>query len=149
MVSKRTVNLYKQTIGIYLNAVGNHLLKEFSRDHNIQFYKALTELHSIKNPTQLISASTQNMHMCQLNVFLRWAYDNEYLDKVVRLKKVKPPIKEMEVFSIKHLEQLKAHLLIRIDQSDTVRRKVNAVNLLRSFNMATSCLMRKGAIAAQ
>jgi integrase len=56
-------------------------------DHNIKFYKALTELHSIKNPERLISAATQNMHMRQLNIFLRWAYDNEYLDKVVRLKK--------------------------------------------------------------
>ena len=149
MVSTKTLNVYKQTIGIYLNAVGNHLLKEFSRDHNIRFYKALTELHSIKNPTQLISASTQNMHMRQLNIYLRWAYDNEYLDKVVRLKKAKAPTKEMEVFSIKHLEQLKAYLLIQIDQADTPRRKVNAVNLLRAFNMATSCLMRKGAIAAQ
>lgn len=149
MVSTKTLNLYKQTIGIYLKAVGNHLLKDFSRDHNITFYKALTELHSIKNPAQLISASTQNMHMRQLNIYLRWSYDNEYLDKVVRLKKAKAPTKEMEVFSIQHLEQLKAFLLIQIKQADTPRKKVNTVNLLRAFNMATSCLMRKGAIASQ
>lgn len=148
-VSKKTMNAYKQTIAIYLDTVGDHLLKEFVRDHNIQFFKVLSELPSVKNPDRTISAATQNMHMRQFNIFLRWAYDNEYLDKVVRLKKAKVPTKEMEVFSIKHLEQLKAHLLVQIDQADTPRKKVNAVNLLRAFNMATSCLMRKGAIAAQ
>jgi integrase len=148
-VSNKTLNAYKQTVDIYLSSVGNHLLKEFIRDHNIQFYKALSELKSIKNPSQPISAATQNMHMRQLNIFLRWAHDNDYLDKVVRLKKAKVPAKEMEVFSIKHLGQLKTQLLLQIEQADTPRRKVNALNLLRAFNMATSCLMRKGAIAAQ
>jgi integrase len=55
----------------------------------------------------------------------------------------------MEVFSIAQLERLKVQLLTQIEEADTPRKKVNAVNLLRAFNMATSCLMRIGAIGAQ
>lgn len=148
-VVKKTVNCYKQTIDIYIESNGNHLLREFNRSHNIDFFDTLSNLPSIKKPDQTISLATQNMHMRQLNIFLRWAYDHEYLDKVIRLKKAKVPLKEMEVFSIEHLERLKAQLLIQIEEADTPRKKVNAINLLRAFNMATSCLMRKGAIAAQ
>jgi hypothetical protein len=87
--------------------------------------------------------------MRQLSNFLHWVYKNEYLDRIIELKKARVPQKDMEVYSIKQLQTLKAYLLTNIDQNDSGREKVNAMNLYRAFMMATSCLMRSDAIYAQ
>lgn len=142
-----TVRTYMKSVALYLEHVGDHRLRDFSRDHNIQFLSALQKIPSINRPGNMISVTTQHTHLRQLNNFLRWAYDNELIDKLHRLKKPTLIQKEMEVFGIEHLQILKAHLLQKLANADKGRPTVNARNLYRSFMLATSSLMRVGAIA--
>ena len=146
--SSVTVARYAQTIRLYLYTVGDHRLRDFSRDHNIRFYDELASVKAVNRGDRTLSVATQNMHMRHLAVFLSWAYDNEMLDKLPRLKKAQPPIKEMEVFSLKHLEQLKLWLLSNMANSAQGRPAVNARNLYRAFMLATNALLRKGAIGS-
>ena len=146
--AERTVRTYMATIQVYLEHVGDHPLREFSRAHNIQFLDALRVLPSQRHPDRTITPATQHMHVRQLNNFLRWAYDNEHIDKLHRLKKPKLPEKEMEVFSLAQLQQLKQYLLDQLDNALPGRPAINARNNLRAFMLATNCLMRVGAIAA-
>jgi integrase len=148
-LSKKTHSLYSKTIEIYLDNIENHRLQNFNRAHNMQFFTALESVKSPRGDKGTITLATQNGHMRQLSNFLHWAYKNEYLDRIIELKKARVPQKDMEVFSIKQLQTLKAYLLTNIDQNDSGREKVNAVNLYRAFMLATSCLMRSGAIYAQ
>jgi integrase len=146
--SEVTVARYAQTIRLYLSTVGDHRLRDFSREHNIRFFDELAKVKAVNRGDRTISAATQNMHMRQLAVFLGWANDNEMIDKLPRLKKAQPKVKEMEVFSLQHLEQLKKWLLSNIESSAQGRPAVNARNLYRAFMLATNALLRKGAIGS-
>lgn len=146
--SDKTVKTYMASMRLYIDHCGDHRLRDFSRAHNIQFFDALQKIPSSKRGNDFISVNTQHMHIRQLNNFLRWAYDNEFIDKLHRLKKPRLPEKDMEVFSVSQLQTLKAHLLANLDQDVSVRHMVNARNLYRSFMLATNCLMRVGAIYA-
>lgn len=143
----KTVKAYMNTMNLYLNHVGDHKLSEFSLSHNIQFTEVLQNQPSTKHPGQCFSVSTQHMHLRQLQNFLNWAKDNEYTEKVHRLKKPTIPEKDIDVFSIQHLQTLKAHLYKNLNESDQGRPEVNARNLIRAFTLATKSLMRIGAIA--
>jgi len=144
----KTVKNYMKTMDLYVTHVGDHRLRDFCRAHNIEFLEKLQQIPSNKHRGEYLSVNTQHMYIRQLNNFLRWAYDNEYLDKLHRLKKPKLPEKDMEVFSVSQLQTLKKHLLTNLDQSEPGRKEVNARNLHRSFMLATNCLMRIGAIWA-
>lgn len=151
-LAQKTQKLYAKTIELYLDSVGNHKLRDFNRTHNMKFFEALEKVKSPRGNKETISLATQNAHMRQLSNFLHWAYKHEYVDKRIELKKAQIPQKDMEVFSIEQLQVLKSYLLSNIEQMEqngTSREKVNAMNLYRAFMLATSCLMRSGAIAAQ
>lgn len=148
VASDKTAARYAQTIRLYLYTVGDHRLRDFSLDHNVRFYDALASTGAVNRGGRTISAATQNMHMRHLSVFLHWAFDNELIDKLPRLKKAQPKIKEMEVFSLQHLNQLKLWLLSNLEQAAPGRPAVNARNLLRAFMLATNALLRKGAIGS-
>lgn len=144
--SPRTLKYYSHSIALYIKHVGDHRLRDFSRDHNIAFIEQLQNLSGGK-AGGLLSVNTQHMHLRHLNNFLRWAYDNELLDKRHNLKKPKLPQKDMEVFSVDQLRILKNHLLKKIESAEPGRPMVNAVNLYRAFMLATNSLMRIGPIA--
>ncbi|QQD22309.1 tyrosine-type recombinase/integrase [Oceanospirillaceae bacterium ASx5O] len=148
VASDKTASRYAQTIRLYLYTVGDHRLRDFSLEYNVRFYDALAKVEAVNRGGRPISAATQNMHMRHLSVFLHWAYDNELIDKLPRLKKAQPKIKEMEVFSVAQLEKLKAWLLHNLEHSAPGRPTVNARNLYRAFMLATNALLRKGAIGS-
>ena len=142
----KTFKVYSQSMRLYLDSVGDHPLREFSRSHNEQFSQYLLTLPSTRSG-QPISTETQHMHLRHLGNFIRWAQDNELYHRDIRIKKPKLPSKEMEVFSMDDLRRLKAFLIENIDQATPGRDLVNAKNLYRSFMLATNCLLRVGAIA--
>lgn len=146
--SAKTIKMYTRSLRLYLEGVGDHRLREFTRDHNIRFLEFLQTVPARPGSDKTLTVDTQHMHIRQLNNFLRWAYDNEFIEKLHRLKKPKLPEREMEVFGLDHLKTLKSHLLTNIDQTAPGRPLVNARNLYRSFMLATNSLMRVGAIYA-
>lgn len=143
--SAKTIGLYFKTIRLYLEIVGDHRLKDFSRDHNLRFLAGLQQAPSRPNGP-LISITTQHTHLRQLNNFLRWAYDNELIDKQHRLKKPKLPEKDMLVFSVDQLATLKAHLMSKAGISAHPSSLVRKATLQRAFMLATNCLLRVGAV---
>lgn len=143
--SPKTIGLYLKTISLYLSSVGDHRLKDFSRDHNLRFLAGLQQTPSRPNGP-LISITTQHTHLRQLNNFLRWAYDNELIDKQHRLKKPKLPEKDMLVFSVDQLATLKAHLISKAGISAHPTALVRNATLRRAFMLATNCLLRVGAV---
>ncbi|MDP2548871.1 site-specific integrase [Oceanobacter sp. 4_MG-2023] len=142
----KTILVYRQTIRLYLEHVGDHPLREFGRSQNEVFAQALTRVISHRSGKP-ISIATQHMHLRHLGGFIRWAYDNELYSKVIRIKKPKVPVQEMEVFSMDQLTVLKRFLADNVDQALPGRDLVNAKNLYRAFMLATNCLLRVGAIA--
>ena len=47
--SSVTVARYAQTIRLYLSTVGDHRLRDFSRDHNIRFYDELASVKAVNS----------------------------------------------------------------------------------------------------
>ncbi len=146
--SKRTYSSYKQTITIYFKYCSDVLAADFGRAENTAFLKALKTLPNAKNENTVISASTQNMHMRQFQVFINWCYDSEYIPKIVRLKKPRKPVKEMETLDSNELELLATHLhkksLEKLDKRNARKYK----NLYRAFMMARHTLVRSGTLWA-
>lgn len=140
----RSWKSYDQTIGIYLQLVGNHPLADFDRERNIEFYKALQgrEYGGGKS----ISNTTQNKHMRQLQAFLNWAYNHEYIQRQINLKKAPVPLKDMDTIEISELIMVREHLEKAIASETNPRRLHRLQNLYRAFKMATNCLLRLGAI---
>lgn len=143
--SVRTQTMYRRSIDIYLQFIGDHKLREFSRAHNIQFLDALQQVRYRGAP---ITPATQHMHCRQLNNFLRWAYDNELIEKLHKLKKPKMPQKDMDVYTVAQLSQLRGWLFDNLQHAATPDQRMHAVNLIRAFMFGTNSLLRSGAITA-
>lgn len=143
--SARTQKMYRHSIDIYLQFVGDHKLREFSRAHNIQFLDALQQ---VRYRGAAITPATQHMHCRQLNNFLRWAYDNELIEKLHKLKKPKLPQKDMDVYTVDQLRQLRGWLFDNLQHAATPDQRMHAVNLIRAFMLGTNSLLRSGAISA-
>ncbi|WP_163831852.1 tyrosine-type recombinase/integrase [Spartinivicinus ruber] len=142
----KTYRNYKRTIDLYLAACGNHVLRQFSRRHNITFFNYLQAMPSPNGGT--LSAATQNYHMRQLNAFLMWAYEHEIINKRHQLKKAVQPQKDMETLDIELLERLGKHIESRLTHAQTTREHRHLANMLRAYKMATQSLLRIGAIWA-
>lgn len=145
--SQRTLSSYKNSVDIYLAGVGDHKLRDFSRSHNINYLDVLAKFISSKSGKP-IKPPTQHQHCRQFRVFLKWAYDNELIDKLHNLKKPKVPQKDMDVFSIDQLRTLREWLYDNLQHSATDYDRMHATNLIRAFMIGTNLLLRSGAIAA-
>lgn len=141
----KTYNTYKKSIDLYISIVGNHPLSDFDREKNMDFFIGL---RNVENPTtkKPIAASTQNAHMRQLQIFLNWAYDNEYMQRRILLKKEKVPQKDMETFTIEQVELLEQLLKQRADENMGKRFEKKYLNLYRAFLLARHTLLRVGHI---
>ncbi len=145
--SPKTHKTYKFTIDLYLDTVKNHRLSDFDRDKNISFFTALTK-HKNKRTKEVIGPATQNQHMRQLQNFLNWAYDNEYLEKRFHLKKSKVPQKEMETFTQDEVDSLAKYLEEKFNEKNDPRITRQNKNLFRAFMLARHTLVRVGHIWA-
>ena len=86
--------------------------------------------------------------MRQLQNFLNWAYDNEYLDKQFHLKKSKVPQKEMETFTQDEVDSLAKYLEEKFNEEADPRITRQNKNLFRAFMLARHTLVRVGHIWA-
>ena len=143
--SPKTHKTYKNSITIYKDSVGDHRLSEFDRAKNIKFFTALT-LHPGKTKDSTIGPDTQNQHMRQLQNFLNWAYDNEYIEKRFNLKKAKVPQKDMETFTPDEVQRLADYLEEKFNEKTDPRLTRLNKNLFRAFMLARHTLVRVGHI---
>ncbi len=143
--SPKTHRTYKNTITIYKDKVGDHRLSDFDRAKNIKFFTALT-LHPGKTKGSTIGPDTQNQHMRQLQNFLNWAYDNEYIEKSFNLKKAKVPQKDMETFTPDEVQRLAEYLEEKFNEKTDPRLTRLNKNLYRAFMLARHTLVRVGHI---
>ncbi len=144
----KTYKTYSLTMYLYLEYVGNHRLNDFDRDCNIKFFTFLSEYKSNKKPCKPVSKDTQNSHMRQLQNFLNWSYDNEYIDKRFYLKKQKKVIKDIHTFSPEEVDKLANYIKNQaLKNIDPRMNKMNK-NLMRAYMIARHTLVRKGSIWA-
>jgi integrase len=143
--SFKTYLTYKNSIDLYIKIVGNHRLTDFDRSRNMEFFKGLNK-EGVTRPNKSLSPATQNMHMRQVQNFMNWAYDNEYIDKQFNLKKQNVPKKDMEVFSIDQVNQLAAHLESKTKLPPEIRNPLRHKNLYLAYFMARHTLLRIGHI---
>jgi len=122
--SPRTVKEYAGTCQKYVEAAGNHPVREFRRFHESGFLKLLKQ--------EGLAEHSQAKHLRQLQAFWRWAYDQEYTDRPVRISKVRPTQREPSVCSVDDLERMERHLNERLE---TARpdRQLAVCNQLRAF----------------
>lgn len=143
--SSKTWKAYKNTIDLYTTLVKNHRMSEFDREKNMDFFTQLQGVTSHISGKPITSA-TQNMHMRQLQNFLNWAYDNEYIEKQFNLKKAKIPQKEMETFSMDQVDTLAEFLEQQSLQDAGKRNPMRYKNLWLAYFMARHTLLRIGHI---
>ena len=146
-LSPKTLKTYRLTTKLYQECNGNHRLNDFDRDYNIQFFTFLTQQKNSRTK-ELIGPATQNQHMRQLQNFLNWAYDNEYMEKRFQLKKSQVPQKEMETFTQDEVDSLAKYLEEKFNEKNDPRITRQNKNLFRAFMLARHTLVRVGHIWA-
>ncbi|WP_296059532.1 site-specific integrase [uncultured Amphritea sp.] len=142
--SLETHKSYAQSLNLYFDAVGNHLLMDFDREYNMRFFNALSERPG-KNG-QIVAKATQNKHMRHLQAFLNWAHDNELIERQFNLKRAAAPRKDMDTLDLSALIKIREYLDQRIESAETNKEKRHTLNLIRAFKLATNSLLRLGAI---
>lgn len=143
--SKITADDYKKTIKLYIKSNGNHLVREFDREYNIQFLTRLKETQNLRNGG-LISANTQHKHLRHLKRFINWCHESEYLDNNKKIIMPKVPEKEMETFTIEEVTRLHDFLKNQAYGPHLPRTEKRHTNIYRAFILARNTLLRTGAI---
>ncbi|BES69698.1 hypothetical protein RE428_07600 [Marinobacter nanhaiticus D15-8W] len=146
--SPQTLQKYTKTISYYLQGIGDHRFRDFDRSYNIKFLKHLGTCAYQGRP---MSESTKNSHLRQFEVFLRWAYDHEIIDRIWSLKKPKVPRRDMDTYTVDDLRVLKNYIQERLTEAEVdedTRQIKHMRNMLRAYMMATHSLLRLGPIWA-
>ena len=143
--SNGTISYYSKSINLYIKSEGNHLLKKFDRDHNLNFFEFLRN-YKVTVSGRTMAPATQNKHMRHVNAFLFWAYRAELVDKKFFLEKASVPDQDMETYDLDDLMRAKALIEQRIHTYTKPQSLCAAKNMLRAFMMATHTVLRLGAI---
>ncbi|MGK5092045.1 site-specific integrase [Deltaproteobacteria bacterium TL4] len=101
---------YEPFVKVYLKAVGNHEINEFSLEHVDQFIAYLRE--------EGLNEVSTNMKLQRLKTFLNWAYDRGFIDKVPRFSKLREPLKLPSILSLEELERLFHRLAMLQEKAD-------------------------------
>ena len=139
--SPKTLVMYEQSLQLYVAACGNHPLKNLERQHGIDFLAHLKKCPGQTKGSKM-APTTQKKHLRQFKVFLTWAYDNEIIDKLIRIKSPRTQKKDMETFTLDELTVLKNALLDGIENASSKAEKIKYTNLFRAFMLATTTLLR-------
>ena len=145
-----TVSDYRRSLDLYLDAAGDHPLKEFDQLKYADYLKYLKQQRG-KLPGSKMSATTVNKHARQFQVFLNWAYEMEIIDRLPKLKKPQKPKKDMDTYDIDDLFLIRQ----RIEERQATARRnedhhevMQMTNALRVWWMATYSIMRLGPLWA-
>ncbi|GAA4649063.1 hypothetical protein GCM10023116_13370 [Kistimonas scapharcae] len=153
----KTLNAYRKSASYYLEACGNHRVRDYDSSHHAMFLKHLKTVESNRkipgmNQFQTIAANTQNYHARQFSIFLRWCYfEKRILEHRPKPRLPRKTQTDMETYSMADLETLRLHILKRLEDAearDHARDICNMKNMLRAFMLATQSIMRLGAIWA-
>ena len=97
--SERTVENYRDSLSRFMKFAGGDVtLSEVNKQLILAYQKHLKDL--------LPSHYSANSHLRGLRAFLRWAYDNEYLQKPLEVKMIKGQQKLKEVYTEEELIKL-------------------------------------------
>ena len=140
-----TVGMYIRSLDYYIEAVGNHEVRDFDRQKNITFLKFLKQQPG-KSAGSTMAPATQNRHIRHLGIFLRWCFAHDIIDKRHELKMPSVPKKDMETYSIDDLRRARQFIEDRCQEYIRPQDVCAIVNMHRAFMLATNTLLRLGAI---
>ena len=145
-----TISDYKNSVDLYLEGCGDHLLKEFDRLKYADYILHLKKQRG-KQPGSTMAASTVNKHARQLQIFLNWSYEMEIIDRLPKLKKPSKPKKDMNTYDTADLILIRDRIEERLEKArqDNDRHEImQMTNALRVWWMATYSIMRLGPLWA-
>ena len=127
----RTVYEYRLVCQRYVEIVGNHQVKNVKQFHESLFLNGLKQ--------KGISEHTQAKYLRQLQTFWRWAFDQEYTNKLFRVSKLRPAVREPNIYSDEDLVRMESLILEKMNTTHYVLRQ-SARNQYRAF----MCLKETG-----
>jgi len=133
-----TAREYTRTCHLYIDLVGDHLIRDFKKHHATSFQTGL-KAHGL-------SEAGIRKHQTQLGVFLNWAYSEEHLEKPVKLKKIRTVQKGPVIYSRDDLEKLHRGIGKAINDAPSEYKKRCAENHLRVFMAFRHAILRSGEI---
>ena len=122
--NKRTVTEYELLCRRYIEAVGDHSVLEVKLFHQENFLNALRRKH--------LSEHTQEKYLRQLQIFWNWAFEQEYVDKHVKITKLRPISREPLIFELDYLHRLEELLKQKMNSKERHYR-LSALNQYRAF----------------
>ena len=93
-----------------------------------------------------LSEATIHKHLRHLQVFLNWAYDEEYLPRLLRVPKPAVVRKTPMVYSVEELDLIESTLDASLRTASSDSRRLAAQTHLRVFWIARFALLRAGEI---
>lgn len=158
LVSDKTVREYVRTLDLYIKSEGNHEVRHFRRENNLNFIKYLRSVKSRSGT--LLSQNTQNKHVRQLQIFTNWCHETGLLKNEIILKRPAKINKDIDSFDLHEIEILKAFIISKLSEAESLhgklegkrnikdnsRKLVNYRNLLRAVLLCQHTLMRLGAM---
>ena len=122
--SLKTVKEYKLLCQRYIEVVGDHLVQEVKLLHQTNFLNALKR--------RGLSEHTQAKYLRQLQIFWNWAFAQEYIEKPVKITKLRPISREPGIFLPDFLLKMDELLKKKMNCSQSNHR-LSALNQYRAF----------------
>ncbi len=142
---EQTAGMYAKSINLYMACCGDHEVRDFDRENNIDFLE-----HLQNKPGKVVgskmSASTQKKHMRHLGIFLRWCFNHDIIEKRHSLVMPLAPEKDMETYNVSDLTRAKLLIEKKITEYTRPQDRCAIVNMYRAFMLATNTILRLGAI---
>ena len=127
----RTVYEYRLVCQRYVEIVGNHSVKNVKKFHESLFLNGLKQ--------KKMKEHTQAKYLRQLQTFWRWAFDQEYTNKMFKVSKLRPTVREPNIYSDDDLVRMEHLILKKLNTTHLVHRQA-ARNQYRAF----MCLKETG-----
>lgn len=89
---------YQPFVRIYLEAVGDHEIGEFSIHHIDRLVACLRQ--------KGLNEVTTNMRLQRLSAFLHWARERDYVERFPKIRKMKEPRKLPQILSLEEVGKL-------------------------------------------
>jgi len=156
-----THSAYRQSLELYLKAVGDFELRHYDRDeHNAPFYAFLASPKAW-NGKRPYSRNTQNKHQRHIQGFFNWCKESGRIQDDVKIKKQQRTKTEIETYTLVHLDILRRYIETKLKEAvekryslnhgsrvwrENERWIINYKNLLRAMLLGQNTLLRSGAI---
>ena len=144
---EKTVKMYKKSLNLYIEACGNHEM----RDYDYQMFDKFKVF--LKNGAEYrgrkLAKTTIHTHTRHFKNFIIFCHNKEIVHKVEKLKMPELPRQDMKTLDIKDIKKIKRYLVTQISlyemEGDT-KKICDYKNMMRAFMLATQMISRLGAI---